>query len=1153
MALKWRYWFDDAVDQSVVMPSTETSLMIDVDTLVNGVHNIHFQAMNDRLSEVKTQMFVKVPMDVDMDQMYCLVLVDNKIYSQEPLNMSASGVATFCLDVKDLSQGLHKIDIMAMTASGAMSTAYNSYFVRGFLGDESVAMKCLYSFDNETDYHETTYSDGVSHINLDVAHLDEGPHSIRWMLADREGAYVSDKRSWFIKMPLGGNALTSYRYWLNDADSVKHETVLTSPKNPYDLIALLPVETVPLRSSCFQFEVKDLKPMMYAKNDIHFMFTDKYGREANVSKQYVDYNVSSELTDVAELKSTQTFARPQTNAVKWFTFKAEKGDTIAFRASQATSLQVYSPSGNEIYAASGDKSVKYGGIHTWEDGVHYVAVHDVAGSKASITLDYLHMDKYDVVSQDVKVVGNGGCSTITFHGNGFRDLYAVDLYTAQGDVIHSAHIEHISDATITVRFNFTNAVIGEYKALFNFTEGEKLLNYCIRVEEAKDIKLSYDVKYASSFIRGTATTYTINVKNSGNSTAYQVPLKIQLQAQGGTKDITYIKLSDNLDFDYYSWLDDDSIPENKRLELLELVRQKGNMLDFISINDSIDGEEFMEGYFAINLPPNSTTTFTISVRSNSTVTVYTLLPDEWDYYAYSEGGLEKSKRIRKAGVKESMCCARTHVECIMNFIATGLDFASIFGGGWTIASCISSVANTVIPFAYDMWCGETSKDYIEGSLSLVKNIISAAISCASKYDPYKIGWAIQHVTDIISTGLGCIYHPKKLSSCPPTLPKPHSSTPVASRDPNEIYGYTHESGSKFINDSIQNVYYRIEFENDTAFATASAHVVEVTDTLDSKFFDLSTFAPTRVKIGDKVESLDGSPNFVKTIDMRPAINAIAQVEGKYDEKKGIAKWTFTSLDPMTMEPTYDVMQGFLPVNYDGESGIGEVMFDVSLKGGFADGTEIPNRASIVFDTNDPILTPTWVNTIDAVCPKSSVTSVAQKDQSTVTIKVTGSDERSGVWKYDFYAQYGVGSSWFKIGECSADSASLDFQFYEDIDYGFCTIATDSAGNVEKKELARECSFYKEERGDVDDDGCIDVTDINILVSIILKRLDAKQYDGRADVNGDGYVDVGDISIIVSKILGLNKLRSNLVAPEGQRLRLRDYQFVDYTIELAPVQ
>ena len=107
-------------------------------------------------------------------------------------------------------------------------------------------------------------------------------------------------------------------------------------------------------------------------------------------------------------------------------------------------------------------------------------------------------------------------------------------------------------------------------------------------------------------------------------------------------------------------------------------------------------------------------------------------------------------------------------------------------------------------------------------------------------------------------------------------------------------------------------------------------MVEVKDTLDSKYFDLTTFAPTSVKIGNKVEYLDGAPNFVKTVDMRPAINAIAQVEGRYDVQKGIATWTFTSLDPMTMEPTDDVMQGFLPVNYDGESGIGEVTFDVSL-------------------------------------------------------------------------------------------------------------------------------------------------------------------------------------------------------------------------------
>ena len=65
--------------------------------------------------------------------------------------------------------------------------------------------------------------------------------------------------------------------------------------------------------------------------------------------------------------------------------------------------------------------------------------------------------------------------------------------------------------------------------------------------------------------------------------------------------------------------------------------------------------------------------------------------------------------------------------------------------------------------------------------------------------------------------------------------------------------------------------YTILFENDPEFATAAAHKIVVADTLDVTKFDLSSFAPTRVKIGEKSAELNGDKNFVTTIDMRPEI------------------------------------------------------------------------------------------------------------------------------------------------------------------------------------------------------------------------------------------------------------------------------------------
>ena len=137
-----------------------------------------------------------------------------------------------------------------------------------------------------------------------------------------------------------------------------------------------------------------------------------------------------------------------------------------------------------------------------------------------MTLEYMHMDKYDVVDWDVHAVGNGGCSTITFKGNGFSDLYAVDLYDAQGDTIKSVAVGFIDDANVSVTFNFTDVPLGNYDAVFHFTTEDKTFHNILTIEEAQDIELALDVQYPSSFLRGTSTTYTITVTNKGNSTAY---------------------------------------------------------------------------------------------------------------------------------------------------------------------------------------------------------------------------------------------------------------------------------------------------------------------------------------------------------------------------------------------------------------------------------------------------------------------------------------------------------------------------------------------------------------------------------------------------------------------------------------------------------
>ena len=1125
----YRCWVDEDYTTMTKGRFTGTPILVDITSISEGYHVLRVQLDGSTPSSPVSHSFVKIPQTEGVEYLTCLCSVDDKLFRQEQVP-SEGGIINWNFDVSDLSQGFHRMQVQVVTPSGAATSTYDAFFLRTTTNEEMGEMKCVYCIDGAEFYTEAgRMSNGAFHCDLDVSALTDGLHRLSYYLTNGKGVSTKMTTQFFMKTPVGGNGIMQYEYWQNDQGDDAHKKVKLSQRtNPYNLISLLPVETLPIRSCNFKFAVKDGMPLIYAHNEIHLRFTDSQGRFVDESKEYVDEQVSATVEPVGELQPTQTFPKVTGNDIRWYTLQVAPGDTAAFRVSQAATVQVFAPSGKEVFKTSESASVKWAGIHTWEDGTYYVAVHDVTGSQNTMTLDYMHMDKYDVVDWDVHTVGNGGCSTITFKGNGFRDLYAVDLFTEEGDTIHSEHIDYESDASITVRFNFTDANVGEYDALFHFTEGEKEIRTCVNVEEAENIILVENVVYASNFLRGTANTYTIKIENKGNSTAYQVPLKIQLQADGGINDITYIKLSENLSSLEFEWLDDEAIPESDKEALKALIASKGNYLDFLMVRDTIENEEFMEGYFAVNLPPKTTTSFTVTVKSNSRVNVYTLLPNDWDFFAFGSQPSKLPRRIMRKSAKESMCCAKQHVECAMNLVATILDYGSVMGGGWAVASCIASVGNTVIPFAYDIWCGETPKDKDEAMKSLYKNIASSLISCVSKLDPYKMGWMIQHVNDVISTSISCFSHPKRIPNCPPKPPIPHPSNPQPPSDPNDIYGYLSEAGSKFIADSVAKVNYTIEFENDTAFAEASAHSIVIKDTLDSRYFDMRSFLPTSIKLGEREAFLDevdiktenGVTTFLKTIDMRPEINAIAQVEGEYSQQTGIATWTFTSLDPMTMEPTDDLMQGILPVNYNGTSGIGEVMFEVGVKPNKGDGAKIPNRASIVFDYEDPIITPTWTNTVDAIAPTSTILGGIQKDNETLMLRIAGEDNRSGVWRYNVYAQAGQGASWELVAEnvpvdtmVNATETLVDVHIFEGIEYGFLVLATDSAGNVEHKSF-EEADFRLStvKLGDANGDGTVDALDVVLATSYYLGN-DVFLNFAAADVVADGEINSLDVVAI----------------------------------------
>src|SRR5262249_38301515 len=111
----------------------------------------------------------------------------------------------------------------------------------------------------------------------------------------------------------------------------------------------------------------------------------------------------------------------------------------------------------------------------------------------------------------------------------------------------------------------------------------------------------------------------------------------------------------------------------------------------------------------------------------------------------------------------------------------------------------------------------------------------------------------------------------------------------------------------------------------------------------------------------------GVTSFRERHDLRDEIGLYVDVEAVFDPDTATLTWTFTAIDPRTMQIPEDD-QGFLRVNLADHVGEGFVSYSVRARDTVQDGDVIYAQAQIVFDSNDPVDTPLIFNTIGPVIP-----------------------------------------------------------------------------------------------------------------------------------------------------------------------------------------
>ena len=234
------------------------------------------------------------------------------------------------------------------------------------------------------------------------------------------------------------------------------------------------------------------------------------------------------------------------------------------------------------------------------------------------------------------------------------------------------------------------------------------------------------------------------------------------------------------------------------------------------------------------------------------------------------------------------------------------------------------------------------------------------------------------------------------------------SNAVRSWDPNEKVGPTGFGPQNYIT-SAGKMNYRILFENKKE-ATASAWKVTIVDTL--------------------------GPNYdPETFEFGATSHDSAQYVWNKTRTGNIVRWEIEGIE--------------LPPNVTPPQGEGWVAFSVHVKPNLPSGTSIKNRATIVFDNNNPIMTNEFVNTLDFMPPQTTMRAIPTRmTASQLIVRWNGVDEQngSGVESYTLYAMKDSGA-YQAIGTTNADSMLVNADMYTHR-YSFYALAKDYVGNVE---------------------------------------------------------------------------------------------------------
>lgn len=197
--LSYSYLFDKDTTTVSSGPYTTDVMWLDISGLADGLHTIDIVVYGSSTTQQERRHFIKIPQTDGVDFLNCVCHIDGIMYKQEKVDPK-QGIVEWDIDMTEIERGLHTIELQVVSPSGAASLLYNAFFLKTLTDAELASLDCYCIIDSvQTSVVEGVYENSGYSFELDVSDLEEGEHTLTYLLLDNMGIVTDVRTATFVK------------------------------------------------------------------------------------------------------------------------------------------------------------------------------------------------------------------------------------------------------------------------------------------------------------------------------------------------------------------------------------------------------------------------------------------------------------------------------------------------------------------------------------------------------------------------------------------------------------------------------------------------------------------------------------------------------------------------------------------------------------------------------------------------------------------------------------------------------------------------------------------------------------------------------------------------------------------------------------------